>query len=181
MERSGKPGPFLAVLKVRSLPPSPSGKSKLSLRQSAPFAAPVGLDGFFPVQREGSSLPLTLPKASVSELSTRNEMESRFSGGVESRSLTPFVVFAANCSHFWPLRVEGWGWSSDSSCRFFLERGSPGPPRERARGETNSGGGSECGQFLRRRRCLWSRAAGAEAGRSHAAGGLRESHLFSEV
>src|SRR5437879_1541956 len=85
MERSGKSRPGLCgtVLKVRRLPPSPSGKSKISVRQSAPFAAPVGLDGVFPVQREGSSLPLFLCQASVSELSTWNEMESRSSGGVE--------------------------------------------------------------------------------------------------
>jgi len=88
MERSGKPGPYLAVLKVGSLPPSPSGKSKMSVRQSAPFAAPVGLDGVFPVQREGSSLPLPVPVPAVSlRFSTWSAAESRF-GGVENRSLT---------------------------------------------------------------------------------------------
>ena len=63
MERSGKSrlGLCGTVLKVGSLPPSLPVNQKMSLRQSAPFAAPVGLDGVFPVQREGSSLPLPVP------------------------------------------------------------------------------------------------------------------------
>src|SRR5438874_6489913 len=62
MERSGKPGPYLAVLKVGSLPPSLPVNQKMSLRQSAHFAAPAGLDA---VQREGSSLPLPVPAGSL--------------------------------------------------------------------------------------------------------------------
>ena len=116
----------------------------------------------------------------------------------KARSLTPFVMFGANsppcggtgsqerepspelaaltsirgargsrCSHFWPSRMEGWG---RDALRGVGVSARPRPGMRPARGETNFGGGSEGGQFLRRRRCLWSRAAGAEAGRAHAAG-----------
>jgi hypothetical protein len=58
--------------------------------------------------------------------------------------------------------VEGW---AGAAALGLLERGGPGPLRKRARGETNFGGGSECGQFSVVERCLWSlRGIGTEAG-----------------
>ena len=110
-QRKGQ-GLFWPVLKVGSLPPSHSGKSKMSVRQSAPFAAPAGLDGVFPVQREGSSLPLPAPVPAVSlRFSTWSAAESRF-GGVENRSLTASCPLALRRSSdpdgpFRPVRWTG--------------------------------------------------------------------------
>ena len=89
----------------------PSGEQKMFLRQSAPFAAPVGLDGVFPVQREGSSLPLPLPVPAVSlRFSTWSAAESRF-GGVDNRSLTASgsssLRRSCETNRVFPVRLDG--------------------------------------------------------------------------